>query len=166
MYTYAVVEKALARVFQIPLEKIGALRARIKNFQRIGLAVAKPGKGKKISYEVTNVFYWAMALEFAEFGLDPTVIKQFLQFMWPFIALDLNDGKLDEYEYVVFYPALISAPPESIEGRIPYFPKRNVQEMAEFITRDVKPNDPFDHRFGVIHTGLLWRELSRALDHP
>ena len=48
---------------------------RIKHFQRLGLAPESPGKGRKISYKIENVYSWVICLEQAEFALDPSLIK-------------------------------------------------------------------------------------------
>jgi hypothetical protein len=50
-----------------------------------------PGKGKKIPYEKKDVYNWAIGLEFAEFGLDPTVIKPFIEAHGHFIQRYLDD---------------------------------------------------------------------------
>jgi hypothetical protein len=75
MYTYAEVERALAAVHDVPPSAMGAFRGRIKHFQRLGLVPSSPGKGRKISYRLEDVYMWAVCLEFEEFGIDPVIIK-------------------------------------------------------------------------------------------
>ncbi len=76
MFTYSQVEGALARAHGITEETLGAFRGRIKHFQRLGIVPASPGKGKKIAYEIEDVWIWAFCLEMAQFGTDPAVIKE------------------------------------------------------------------------------------------
>ena len=52
--------------------KRGAFRARLIHFQRLKIVPEAPGKGRRIPYRREDIFRWAIALEFAEFGIDPT----------------------------------------------------------------------------------------------
>jgi hypothetical protein len=70
------VESALARVHGISPSAIGAFRARIKHFQKIGIVTSSPGKGRRIDYSLHDVFLWGFGLELAEFGIDPLIIKR------------------------------------------------------------------------------------------
>ena len=79
MFTYSKVERALAAVHKISPSAMGAFRGRIKHFQRLGLVPSSPGKGRKISYSLEDVYMWAMCLELQEFGIDPIIIKEFLR---------------------------------------------------------------------------------------
>ena len=56
MYTYAQVEAALAATHRVRPSSLGAFRGRIKHFQRLGLVPESPGKGRKISYKMENVY--------------------------------------------------------------------------------------------------------------
>jgi len=78
MFTYQTVENALARANKVPESGIGAFRGKIKHFRRLGMVPESPGKGKKISYERETVYGWAICLELAQFGIDPTVIRDML----------------------------------------------------------------------------------------
>jgi hypothetical protein len=71
-FGYARAEKALRIVFNIDDDNIGSVRARIKMFQRLGLAPVKGlGRGKVIRYTNSNIYDWALALAMADFGLTP-----------------------------------------------------------------------------------------------
>ena len=165
MYPYAAVEMALAEVFHAKSGELGALRGRIKHFQRIGLALSSPGKGKKISYELISVFLWALALEFSEFGIDSTTIKRFLSGdIWNYIAIDIRDHERVGSEYLIFYPHLVSAFHSHLDNRVPYEFVSDVKKLAETVSRPVETGDLFDRRFGVIHIGQLWRALIQALE--
>ena len=113
MFTYSQVESALARANRVPAQSLGAFRGRIKHFQRLGMVPASPGKGTKISYTREHVYSWAICLELAQFGIDPTIIKVML---WSF-----DDGRFlknliqkaiesTKESYFVFYPNLASNP--------------------------------------------------------
>ena len=109
MFTYSQVETALAKTFAIRNEALGAFRGRIKHFQRLGLVPSSPGKGRKISYEREDIYKWAIGLEFAEFGVDPSLIKNFINFFaWHYVEQHLlNDAHAPD-KLFVFYPNLLS----------------------------------------------------------
>ena len=159
-YTYAQVERSLARMFHLP---IGSLRGRVKHFQKLGIVRFNPGRGKKIPYTLADAFRWALALEFAEFGIDPNIIATIMSCLeWKTI-----DGVILDDEYLVIYPAIISNPPTDPNG-LPFFWRKDRAALVEFLGRDVVPDDvepnTYDRRFGVIHTGALLRKLKAALD--
>jgi hypothetical protein len=166
MYTYGRVERALAQVFNVRSERMGALRGRIKHFQRVGISMSSPGKGKKIEYSFENVFRWALALEFSEFGIDPTLIAKILAYL----SWKSMDEVIFDDEYLVFYPEELSRPQvwTRPEGRHPCSWIKDANVLAEFVSREVIPDDVeqpnvYDRRFGVIHTGALLRRLKAAL---
>ena len=168
MYSYAQVESVLADVFGVPPENRGSLRGRIKHFQTLGIAPASPGKGRKIAYNDVDVFRWAICLEFAEFGIDPTVIKSLIAYFWPLIDLSLEGGSGVPHEYLIFYPELAfnfhRGSSETRRGRMPYFFASNARELSESVGRNVEPGDLYDRRLAVIHMGFLWREMTRLLE--
>jgi hypothetical protein len=166
MFTYAQVEKALASAFEVRTDAMGAFRGRIKHFQRLGLVPSSPGKGKKISYHREDIYKWAIGLEFAEFGLDPTVIKAQLVFAWPKVRRTLFLDPPDADKLFVFYPNIISGfltderPPRTgglvclvVDdlSQLPKLPESNV--TYELLSR----------RLGMINLGRLRRDVERAL---
>jgi|SRR5271170_495299 len=117
MFTYSQVESALSRANRVPAQSLGAFKGRIKHFQRLGMVQSSPGKGTKISYTREHVYSWAICLELAQFGIDPTIIKQMI---WSW-----NDGRFLKHliqktiestreSYFVFYPNLASLPENMI----------------------------------------------------
>ena len=77
-FAYAVVEQALMAVHRFVEQRRGAFRARLVHFQRLKIVPASPGKGRRIAYRREYIYRWAVALEFAEFGIDPSEIKKIL----------------------------------------------------------------------------------------
>ena len=76
-FRYAVVEHALMAVHGFVEQKKGAFRARLIHFQRLKIVPASPGKGRRIAYRREDIFRWAIALEFAEFGMAPTELRKY-----------------------------------------------------------------------------------------
>jgi hypothetical protein len=103
-YTFKQTEAALARLHRVPDLALGAFRGRLTHFQRIGITPQAPGKGKKIPYEKIDIYKWAVALEFAEFGIDPTTIKLFLDANWRKIRQGLLDLDCSRDRFLFFHP--------------------------------------------------------------
>ncbi|WP_157085661.1 hypothetical protein [Methylobacterium sp. Leaf99] len=84
MASYAAVETALARLHDAnPEVQRGAFRGRLKHLQRLGLPLGeKPGKGSRINYDAQQIWQLAVALELAEFGIDPTKIVLIIKHQW------------------------------------------------------------------------------------
>jgi len=76
LFTYQEVENAIARLHHVPSARTGTFKARIRNFQRVGLIPSSPGKGLRIRYDIEDVIRWALCFEFSEIGLLPEQIKR------------------------------------------------------------------------------------------
>lgn len=104
MYSYAQAETVLARLFGAGNEAAqrGAFRGRLKHLKRLGVPLdVSPGRGKRIQYGIEYIYQWALCLELEEFGLDPTIIVQFVRAYWAnmllgyfYEAADLSEGDL------------------------------------------------------------------------
>ena len=79
IFSYGQLERALAAIHGVTPATFPTFKARIKHFQRIGVAPSAPGKGRRISYTIEDAIYWALCLELAEAGLSPTSIKLLMQ---------------------------------------------------------------------------------------
>ena len=79
MYRYGDVEAALASVFGVEPESMGAFRGRIIHLRRLGITPSAPKKGAPIEYTFEQLAIIAYCLQLAEFGLDPMSIKVFLE---------------------------------------------------------------------------------------
>ncbi|HKI15240.1 MAG TPA: hypothetical protein VKA12_09610 [Roseiarcus sp.] len=172
-FSYSEVETALTKAFRILDVARGAFRARIKNFQKLGLVPSSPGKGRKISYRRVDIFTWAIALEFAEFGIDPSLIGPFINFFaWRFVERHLlNDGP---DKLFVFYPNLLSGwgrdadKPQHMAGLVCAV----VDSLSEIEERRAKAQGQNIHydllcsRLGMINLGRLRRDVEQALANP
>jgi hypothetical protein len=74
---------------------------------RLKIVPASPGKGRRIAYRREDIFRWAVALEFAQFGIDPTEIKKILDSNWPGIAPALLEAEDGPDKYLFFHPNLL-----------------------------------------------------------
>jgi hypothetical protein len=106
-FTYAQVQSALAAVYHIPANNTGWFRGRITSFQKLGIVPASPGKGRRVAYRREDVFHWAMALEFSNWGWDPNVVKTILRLNWPNIRPVLLEASGGPDTYLYFQPELL-----------------------------------------------------------
>lgn len=153
MYTYKVVETALARLHVENPATMGILRGRIKHLQRIGLVPSSPGPGKRIQYSFEDAAKWALALEVAEFGIDPLVIQQLVLSAWEggiFRKIDM--GNHGQNDLLIVRPNAVTHP------RSWYLITDDAQEAATF-----DPQWHCSRRMMVINVSLMGRELRQAL---
>ena len=74
MYRYADLEAVLMRLHSVPAFYRAAFSARLKYFRRIGVSGKAPGKGTRIDYELKDIWLFAVCMELAQFGVDPSRI--------------------------------------------------------------------------------------------
>lgn len=175
MYSYGQVESALARVHGIPTDAIGAFRARIKHFQKIGIVPSSPGKGRRIDYSLRDIFLWGFALELAEFGIDPVVIKKSLFSDRPdllevlFDAFDQSQGQAVRF---FFHPTLLrNGVPAPVAMRSKEKVWGNPLYLWGIFAPDLSHLDPyakeageFDSRLGIINIGRLRQKIEIAVN--
>jgi hypothetical protein len=175
-FAYAVVEQTLMAVHGFVEQKRGTFRARLIHFQRLKIVPAAPGKGRRIAYRREDIFRWAIALEFAEFGIDPTEIKKILDMDWHRIAdvvLEAPDGG---DKYLFFHPNLLGrlSRPEERERpnkrgapyRIAIQIMSDLAELDQLLTKTDAARatlDEFRARYGVINLSRLHREVEAKL---
>jgi hypothetical protein len=81
--SYAEAEFVLARLHGADAVQRKAFRGRLKHLKRLGIPSGiAPGKGAKIFYYEAQLYEWALCLELAEFGIDPTVIVRLIEESW------------------------------------------------------------------------------------
>jgi hypothetical protein len=174
-FRYAVVEQALMAVHGFRERKKGAFRARLIHFQRLKIVQASPGKGRRIAYRREDIFRWAIALEFAEFGMDPTEIKKVLDMNWIRIASVVLEETEGPDRYLFFHPALLGRLSPEDEREIPgkpgapyTFTSAIISDLAE-LDKKAKTaqarasNDRFRARYGMINLSRLRREVDESL---
>ena len=174
-FGYAVVEKALMAVHGFAEQKRGAFRARLIHFQRLKVVPSAPGKGRRIAYRMEDIFRWAIALEFAEFGIDPTEIKKILDLNWPRIAQAVLELNIDRDKYLFFHPNLLGRlsredERETSEKRgAPYSVTTEIiSDLAE-LNQQAKTDqaraalDRFRARYGMINLSRLRRQVEANL---
>jgi hypothetical protein len=117
MLTYKQVETALAKIHFVHENAMGALRGRIKHFQKLGIVTSSPGRGKKKTYEIYDLLLWTYCLELSQFGIDPTIIKVVLPNTMPFFidAIEKVDRSRVDI-YLVWHPNIMSAYMQKSEG--------------------------------------------------
>jgi hypothetical protein len=114
-YSYAEVETALAVALDVRAKhQRGALRGRLKHFQRLGLIDLKAKKGQRVDYTYAQAAQWLIALLMAETGLDPTLIVTSLRQNWKQIVSAVEqatstDARSGEYAYLCLWPRVMSA---------------------------------------------------------
>ena len=176
-FGYAVVEQALMAVHGFVEHKRGAFRARLIHFQRLKIVPTAPGKGRRIAYRMEDIFRWAIALEFAEFGIDPTEIKKILDMNWPRFAHAVLEPNGDRDKYLSFNPNLLgrlSREEERETSDRPGAPYRVtieiISDLAE-LNQGAKTDqaraflDRFRARYGMINLSLLRRQVEAKLIH-
>jgi hypothetical protein len=173
-YRYAVVEQALMAVHGFVERKRGAFRARLIHFQRLKIVPASPGKGRRIAYRLEDVFRWAVALEFAQFGIDPTEIKTILDLNWRSIEPVVLEAEAGD-KHLFFHPNLLGSLSRQEERETSTTPGAPysitiaiVSDLADLgrqaRTKEARASlDRFRARHGMINLSRLRREVEAHL---
>jgi hypothetical protein len=174
-FGYAVVEQALMAVHGFVEHRRGAFRGRLIHFQRLKIVPTAPGKGRRIAYRREEIFRWAIALEFAEFGIDPTEIKKILEMNWDGIAPNLLEVTEGPDAYLFFHPNLLGRLSPEDERETPV--KRGapyrvaiaiVSDLAE-LDQLAKTDQALAYldrsraRYGMINLSFLRRQVEENL---
>ena len=174
-FGYAVVEQALMALHGFVEQKRGAFRGRLIHFQRLKIVPTAPGKGRRIAYRREDIFRWAVALEFAEFGLDPTEIKKILDMNWDRIAPHVLEVIEGPDARLFFHPNLLGRlSPEderetSVKRGAPY--SVTIKIISDLAELDQLPKtaqalaslDHFRARYGMINLTSLRRQVEANL---
>jgi hypothetical protein len=172
MYSYGQVESALARVHGISPSAIGAFRARIKHFQKIGIVTSSPGKGRRIDYSLHDVFLWGFGLELAEFGIDPLVIKRAIFSGGLEGLFSVFDQKIKGDIFFFFHPTILRGGfPAPVSVRSKYNPWGDFNWLwGIFAEKELSKLDKadalagaFDARLGTINISRMRRNIETAL---
>jgi hypothetical protein len=178
MFTYATVEDALLHIFAFKEEQRGALRGRIKHFQKLGITPVMPGKGKRITYELHDIYRWALCLNLAEFNIDPKNIayidRHNVRHIYPKIEL----SSVRDF-YLYFYPTLITEMSESeASSREPgveafgfFYKVYDTTDLYQALDQEPETVVPkrytiaFRKRHGAINLSQIRRDVDAALAH-
>jgi hypothetical protein len=176
VFSYKAVEASLARVHLIPQKALGAFRGRLQHFQRLGMVPSSPGRGRRISYERSDIYLWAVALEFAEFGMDPQVIKLVLDAYWRDIQPQFLTPPAGSDRFLYFHPRLLAKgfprelqqSPDNRDGAPFTITVRVLLDVSEL---DQIVRHPFAQpelqrlksRYAMINLSQLQREIETAL---
>lgn len=176
-FGYAVVEQALMAVHGFVEHKRGAFRARLIHFQRLKIVPTAPGKGRRIAYRMEDIFRWAIALEFAEFGIDPTVIKMILDLNWPRLVQAVLEPNGDRDKYLFFNPNLLGQLSREEERETsdrpgaPYSVTIAIISDLGELDQHAKTDqshaslDRYRARYGMINLSRLRRQVEAKLIH-
>ncbi|MBA2400591.1 MAG: hypothetical protein H0V72_18205 [Bradyrhizobium sp.] len=140
-----------------------AFRGRLKHLKRLGIPLnSAPGRGKKIDYFEDDLLQWALCLEFAEFGMDPTTIVRFVETNWVKILPRFKKcgatQTSDDDVFLIAHPNLMSA---SWDGN---------EESVAFKWLQLSDSNLFLARLGrstprraiVVNISQLYREMQFA----
>jgi hypothetical protein len=174
-FGYAAVEKALMAVHDFGKQKRGVFRGRLIHFQRLKIVPVAPGKGRRIAYRREDIFRWAIALEFAEFGIDPVEIKKILELNWPRIMDAVLESSPDRDRYLFFHPNLLGRLSREDERETsdkpgaPYSITTAIVSDLTELDQAAKTEqarafiDRFRARYGVINLSRLRRQVEANL---
>ncbi|MFG1417037.1 hypothetical protein V5F38_04370 [Xanthobacter sp. V0B-10] len=147
-YSYKQVEAALVRMYrsafafpdqewecdpEVRAFAEGAIRGRLKNMQKMGIAPSRPGTGRRISYRIEDIMLWAFCLELAECGLDPKKIQLFIKRYWPMAWGSIDTDATDDADTLLsFRPAFLSSWSVSGDSFITSWNEAEVHHVGEF----------------------------------
>ncbi len=115
-YSYGTVEDALAVVFGAkPQVQRGALRARLKHLQRLGLPGLKAGKGTRVRYNDTQAHQWLIAILLIEAFVDPTIAAQVIDKYWTSHLARWIGQAIDYPESLMGNPLILCLRPKLME---------------------------------------------------
>jgi hypothetical protein len=165
VYSYAQVESALAKVHLVDASAIGAFRGRINNLKRLGIVPSSGGRGKKISYEIQDVWRLAFFLELAQFGIDPAIMKSFFESCVPKIIRAFGDAGNDNHGiYFAFGMNIMTG---SFYAGTKLTDETNVFSERIFDAPDISAENLErclgSSRFALFNVTKLKRDIDRAL---
>ena len=137
---YAEVEAVLARMFHAGAATQGAFRGRLGHLRRLGIPIGlNPGKGKRIAYELEQIYQLGFCLELEEMGLDPSLISRLIKKFWTMLyrllveaehelGFSLGPEHIPDDLFFAIYPKFMSGQWD----RQPYSVE-NFPEFVEFL---------------------------------
>ena len=171
-FIYGEIEKILASLHCADdARRRTTLRGRIKHFQKLGVPFdLRSARGKKLEYDRDHIYQWALCLELAELGLDPSVIAGLLRATWERMFVPSLQGKdwrtkkpLGESPFLVFLPELMNAawyqrPKALFRGVVDFdiVPKSRLPAWIEDLTGDAR-------RLSILNLGETVRLIQEQI---
>jgi hypothetical protein len=153
----------------------GGFRARLIHFQRLQIIPNAPGKGRRIAYGREDIFRWAIALEFAEFGIEPTEIKKIVDLNWSHIAHAIFESNVERDRFLFFHPNLLGRLSHENDRETPNQPGapyritiKIIFDLAE-LSQEAQTNDErkfvdrSQARYGMINLSHMRKEVEDSL---
>jgi hypothetical protein len=108
---YKHVEIALSMLHVVPAGGEKTFRSRLRHFRKVGVPdLPKVGSGRQIAYTPDQVDQLFLALELAEFDVDPVTIARLVLDDWKSLRLLLRAAReASPRRYLAFAPMLMSA---------------------------------------------------------
>jgi hypothetical protein len=108
---YKHVEIALSMLHVVPAGSEKTFRARVRHFRKVGIPnLPKVGSGRQIAYSPDQVDQLFLALELAEFDIDPITIAHLILDEWRQLRRLMREAReASPRRYLAFAPMLMSA---------------------------------------------------------
>ena len=166
---YGEIERAIASLHGVTEQSSGIFRGRLRHFQKLGIVPSSPGRGAKIDYDLKAAVDWAVAFELAELGIQPELIKFFIQIYGASIFASFQSPpSSDEDDLFCFDASFLTVQMNRQSGR------GDLMKSGMFDSRisGVKPlsmlpwffyDNAQVRRISAINLSRLKRELGKAL---
>jgi hypothetical protein len=156
---FSEVERALAVIHDIPPGAEISFRGRINTLKAQGVVRSSGGRGKRLDYDIEDVWILAFCLELHEFEIGPAVTKRIVEFWRPELLKSFRNALRGREDlWVVFKADMLQAPSKDGED-----PMRWIQAKRESDCVPKKLMGWLGPRFGLINLSLLRRQLDAAL---
>ncbi len=159
---YGEIQRAIASLHFVAEQSSGVFRGRLRHFQKLGLVPAAPGRGAKIDYDRRAVVDWAVAFELVELGVQPELIKHFIELcgrgIFDFFEQPTPDG---EDRFLCFDPRFLTMHMNRYTGTM-----NTTMTMIEMPLSELPNffgNSTFSRCGSVINLSRLKRQLGEAL---
>jgi hypothetical protein len=169
------VEKALARLHGIKPENEQAFHARIGHLKKLG-AVPSASRGKRLSYTLADIETLAFCTALAEFRLDPSIIRDFVNIYRGHIHETFEQVRQEKRTYGVTKKAqviyltfaarfLADTPRDEEAGDDPqmrWLQSWRADELTKAITSG-QLQFWFGGRVGLINVSIIWQALTKLI---
>jgi hypothetical protein len=81
-FPYSRIDAALTSAYGVGHRDLGAFRARLTFWQKLGVLGVSPGKGKPVRYGPDQLHRLVFAIEIAECGATPTMVAGTIEDLW------------------------------------------------------------------------------------